>query len=101
MSKYTIAVPLGKGTTWENNELRYMLRSLDKYLQFDFDVVVFCSQKVDWLNCKQVIVSRTYPKESLDYFQGIRHYENYYDVFHKLQVAIQDEDVTEEFFFCL
>jgi hypothetical protein len=95
----TFAVPLGQGTHWENNELRYMLRSLQTHCQFDFDVIVYCTKKLDWLNCKQVEVPRTYPKEVREYFNGAEHYENYYDVINKLRTVIDDEDVGNEFVF--
>jgi len=95
----TFVIPLGAGSTWDNNELRYMLRSLEKHCQFDFDVIIYCTKQVDWLTCKQVVVERTYPQEVLDHFAGSRHYENYYDVIHKLRAAIEDEEVPEEFFF--
>jgi hypothetical protein len=99
MSKITFVVPLGQGTQWENNELRYMIRSLETHCQFDFDVMLFTTNKMDWLDCKQVLVERTYPKAVREYFNGKDHYENYYDVIHKLQAAIDHEDVSEDFVF--
>lgn len=99
MKNPTIAVPLGQGSKWENNELRYMLRSLEQHCQFDFDVVVFCTKKPKWLNAKVEIVERTYPEKIKKYFQGKAHYENYYDTIHKLQACINSDNVTDEFFY--
>lgn len=99
MKKATFVVPLGKGSGWENNELRYMIRSLEAHCQFDFDIVLFCTEKIEWLDCKQIIVDRTYPLKVKSHFAGKEHYECYYDVLNKLRVMIEHEDVPEEFFY--
>jgi hypothetical protein len=98
-NKATFVIPLGTGSNWENNELRYMVRSLEKYCQFDFDIVLFTTKKVDWIDCRQVIVKRTYPEKLFEFFAQKRHYENYYDVINKLRAVINDDDIPEEFFF--
>lgn len=98
-NKGTFIIPLGLGSTWENNELRYTLRSLEKYCQFDFDVVLYTTKKIDWLSCRQVIVKRTYPKELFEFFNYQKHYENYYDVINKLRTAMDDPLIPEEFVF--
>lgn len=99
MSKITFTVPLGQGTQWENNELRYMLRSLEAHCQFDFDVKLYTTRKVDWFNGEQQIVKRTYPEKVKNHFDGKLHYENYYDVIHKLQAILEDNSIPEEFMF--
>jgi len=98
MDKVTICVPLGNGSVWENNELRYMLRSLDANLKYTYDLILFTSRKVEWLNCKQKIIPRTYPKELLDFFKK-KHYENYYDVYHKIKAMANDDDVSDNFIY--
>lgn len=98
-NKITFVVPLGKGTAWENNELRYMLRSLDKHCKFDFDVVLYTTAKVEWFKGRQVIVPRVYPKQVLDHFAGKEHYENYYDVINKLRSILSDDLIKEDFVF--
>lgn len=99
MKNPTIVVPLGKGSKWENNELRYMLRSLEQHCQFDFEVVVFCTEKPKWLNAKVEIVERTYPEKVKKYYGQKLHYENYYDTIHKLQACIASDNVSDEFFY--
>lgn len=43
-----IVIPLGSGSTWFNNELRYALRSIDRYLQ-DAGTVYIIGEKPEWL----------------------------------------------------
>lgn len=43
-----IVYPLGKGSTWGNNELRYSLRSVEKHLK-GYGEVWIIGEKPDWL----------------------------------------------------
>ena len=99
MNKATFVIPLGTGSTWEDNEIRYMLRSLEQYCHFDFEVILYVTKKIDWLSCQQIVVKRKYPKQLLEFFNYQKHYENYYDVINKLRAIIDNDDIPEEFFF--
>lgn len=46
--------PLGSGSRWNNNEIRYSLRSLEKYIQVPFDVTIV-GLKPSWLTNVQHI----------------------------------------------
>lgn len=99
MKPISVVIPLGTGSTWDNNELRYMLRSLDCHLQFDYEPILFCSEKIPWLNCKQIVVKRYYPKKALEFYGGHHHYENYYDVINKIRTSISNDNVSDEFLY--
>ena len=77
-NKATFVIPLGAGSTWENNELRYMLRSLEKYCQFDYEVVLYATKKIEWVDCRQVTVKRTYPKELFEFFNYQKKCDEFY-----------------------
>lgn len=63
----------------DNQELRWMLRSLDKY-GYEGDPVLFTDKAPEWYNGQCVIVERCYPKSDMP----IKHYENFYDTLNKL-----------------
>ena len=65
----TFFLPLGDGSKWGNNELRYCLRSLEENWIPDFKVVIYGDPdcKPNWL--KNVVykeVERFYPEELID-----------------------------------
>jgi hypothetical protein len=88
-----IVIPLGKGSVWgEDNELRYFLRSLD-YNLLDFDVYIFGDHRPSWLtNVNYLQVDRWYPDVALNYYNGVKNYENYFDVLNKLRLATNELD---------
>lgn len=98
--KITIAIPLGTGSKWEdNNELRYMLRSLNENLSIDYEVKLFAREVPPWIDTSQVryeIVKRYYPEKARKHF-GKPHFENFYDVLNKLYLMAHDESVSEKF----
>jgi len=94
----TFFIPLGIGSNWENNELRYLLRSLEKNFQEDFKVVIYSDDKLDWIqNVDFSIVERQYPDHALNIHKGTRHYENYFSVLYKIYDFVNSDDCPEEF----
>ncbi|MCK5017016.1 MAG: hypothetical protein KAS32_08085 [Candidatus Peribacteraceae bacterium] len=93
---YSILIPLNKGSKWSENELRYTLRSIDKYFDFDYDITIYSDHKIDWLkNVNLTIVPRYYPDKPLRTFGGTKHYENYYDTLNKVKLASLSDDLNE------
>lgn len=87
-----------KGSFWKNSELRYCLRSLEKFYSGNIEIVIFGDKKPAWLqnvNFKQT--KRFYPPEILKRNDGIAEYENFFDVLNKLKLASEDKDVPENF----
>jgi hypothetical protein len=52
----TIFLPLGIGSTWQNNETRYLLRSLEQNFKEPFDVMRYRQDKPDWLDINYKII---------------------------------------------
>lgn len=103
MDKVSICIPIGKGSKWDDNELRIALRSFDRHIKFDFDVFLFYDPRnpIDWVqNVNKVEVKRTYPEKAYKHFGGVKRFENYFDVLHKLQAMVYDRDVSDLFVFC-
>jgi hypothetical protein len=95
-----VVIPIGTGSNWDNNELRYCLRSLDEYLG-DVDLVVLGEPGVDipWLsNCTYHELPRFYP-EGLEDEYGDRLYENYYCVLGKIRWFVNQDFCQDEFLY--
>ena len=61
-------MPLGIGSRWENNETRYLLRSLEKNFLGDFRFIVYGDPgaKPKWLiNIEYKELERFYPEKYL------------------------------------
>jgi len=43
-----VIIPLGKGSLWQDNELRYALRSIEKNLK-DYENIVIVGEKPEWV----------------------------------------------------
>lgn len=85
------------GSKWENNELRYTLRSLSSNLNFNYDITIYSDKPIDWLkNVRVEVVDRYYPKQALKKFNNIPHYENFYDTLNKLRVISNDVELCED-----
>lgn len=96
-----IVIPIGTGSNWENNELRYCLRSLQKNLKFDLEPIILGEQGVDitWLrNVLYVAVERFYP-DNLEEEYGAKFFENYYAVLHKLCWFCNQDICGDEFLY--
>jgi len=93
-----VVIPIGTGSNWDNNELRYCLRSLQN-LKFDVEVIIFGEPGVSipWLrNALYVDVTRFYP-ENLEDEYGVKMYENYYSVLGKLKWFCDQDICGDEF----
>jgi hypothetical protein len=85
----SIIIPLGHGSHWNNLELRYCLRSIEKYLTGYGDIFIV-GEKPDWV-CN--IIHIPCP----DY--GDKTYDKERNIYTKIMTAIADERVTEDFLF--
>lgn len=93
----SVMIPLGSGSRWNDNELRYTLRSIDTNFDFEYNVTIYSDHKIDWLqNVTLTEVPRYYPEHAKKYFGGILHYENYYDTLNKLKKASLSDDLEED-----
>jgi len=87
----SIVIPIATGSTasrWNNTELRYALRSVERYLK-GYGEVFIVGQAPTWLHNVTVIPAtdhdRTYYKER--------------NIFNKIMLACQDDRVTADFLF--
>lgn len=71
-------IPLGGGTKWDNNELRYALRSLDENIKFEWRPIVvgMAEHRPEWYIGIYVVVDR--PVTNVKF-------ENYRDTLNKLR----------------
>lgn len=87
-----------KNPRWEHNELRYCLRSIAKNFDFDYDITIFTDGDIPWV--KNVTVNRIdryYPPGIAErFYNGTKHYENFFDVLNKLKLASESNDLQEE-----
>lgn len=87
--KTSIIIPLGTGSRWNNLELRYCLRSIEKHL-IGYDDVFIVGDHPDWL--RNVIHIPCYD-------QGDKTYDKERNIYTKIMAAIADERVTDDFLF--
>jgi hypothetical protein len=101
--KITLLIPFQhNGSTWDNNELRYMLRSLeDRGVDFEYDIKLYADKAPDWLkNVNVDIVDRYYPEFVFNSYGRIKkYYENFFDTLNKLKRASNDDEVSEDFIY--
>lgn len=86
----SIVIPLGTGSRWDNTELRYCLRSVEKHLTGYGDIFII-GEKPGWL--KNVI--------HIPFDEGFapKSYEKERNIFNKIMAACHDERVTGRFLF--
>lgn len=99
----TITIPLGMGSKWEDNELKYFLRSIDRRFHIPCEVKIYAQQIpsfIDKSKIKYQIVDGYYPQKALRHHNGTKHYENFFDTMNKLRLMSEDEDVSEHFLYC-
>lgn len=73
--------PVGGISAWDDNELRYMLRSLDTNCKVPFKVTVLSDHKISWLKGVDFRLTERQPS---------RPYENFYDTLSKLEHYIKE-----------
>lgn len=87
-----IVIPIGIGSNWDNNELRYCLRSINEYLG-DVDLVVLGEPGVSipWLtNCTYHELPRFYP-EGLKEEYGDFVFGNFFTVLDKIRWFVEQD----------
>jgi hypothetical protein len=103
----SVAIPLAGKSQWgDNEELKHCLRSLEKNLKLSFHVKLFAKYLPKWLNTQTVqyeIIPRWYPDSARKFHKvdkgGAKHYENYFDVLHKIDLMSQDESLSDPFLY--
>ena len=93
-----IVIPLIT-SPWQDNELRYHLRSLQKNLRADFDVTVLSDQKLpDWAtNINLINIERFYPQGLEEKYGGYKLFENFFDTVSKLYNYCKSPECPDEF----
>lgn len=85
----SIVIPLGVGSRWNNTELRYALRSVEKHL-IGYGEVFIVGEKPDWLRNVVHIPCRDY---------GDKTYDKERNIDCKIIAACADDRVTDNFLF--
>ena len=81
-----IVIPLGTGTKWQNNELRYCLRGIEMYCK-DADNIVIVGEKPEWITNILHIPAKDAHSPTLS-------------IWNKVLLAAKCHEVSEDFFFC-
>jgi hypothetical protein len=86
----SIMIPLGIGSHWDNTELRYCLRSVEKHLTGYGDVFII-GAKPEWLrNVIHIPFDEGFSPQS---------YEKDRNIYNKIMAAIADNRVSDDFLF--
>lgn len=85
----SIVIPLGTGSRWNDTELRYCLRSIEKHLTGYGDIFII-GEKPDWL---RNVVHVPFAD------QGDKTYDKELNIYSKIMAAIADDRVTDDFLF--
>ena len=83
-----ILIPLGTGSDWQNNELRYCLRSIEQNLKGSYEIEIY-GDAPEWItNVTVVKTERYYPEwlkeENAKNKIGLD-YENFFDTLNKVK----------------
>lgn len=81
-----VVIPLGTGSTWDNNELRYCLRSIEKYLK-NYNNIYIVGEKPDFINWNNGIFH-------IPFIEGYHASKNIID---KLIVACSEDKISNDF----
>lgn len=85
-----ILIPLGTGSNWDNNELRYCLRSLNENLKGDYEIHIYGNVVPEWLTNVMVHpAERYYPEWLKKKNNGKLDYENFFDTLNKVKSFAQ------------
>lgn len=101
-NKITFFCPLGEGSKWDNNELKYALRSLEKNWVNPFNVVIYGDPgcRPGWLTgVTYRDIDRYYPDGLEDKYKGSKRYENFFCVLNKVKQFVNSSDCPEEFMY--
>jgi hypothetical protein len=95
-----ILIPLGTGSEWKNNELKYCLRSLNQNLKGEYEIHVYGKEVPDWLTNVNIYpnIERYYPQWLAEVNNGKLNYENFFDTLNKVKVYASENDGT--FLYC-
>jgi hypothetical protein len=85
----SIVIPLGYGSRWNNLELRYCLRSIEKYL-IGYGDVFIVGEKPGWVKNVEHIPCPDY---------GTQTYDKERNIFNKVIAACVDKRVSDDFLF--
>jgi hypothetical protein len=85
----SIVIPLGTGSRWNDTELRYCLRSVEKHLTGYGDIFII-GEKPDWVRNVIHIPCAGY---------GDKTYDKERNIYTKVMAAIADKRVTDDFLF--
>lgn len=88
MQKTSIVIPLGKGSKWKNNELRYALRSFERHLS-NVGEVFIVGELPDWITNVVHIPA----KDNTEIAFKER------NIYNKIVIACGCTDITDDFFF--
>lgn len=83
-----ILIPLGKGSVWQDNELRFCLRSIEKFLS-GYDNIFIIGQKPEWLT-GVIHIPHTDLQQSR--FRD-------YNIYLKVIAGCHDERLSDDFLF--
>lgn len=86
----SIVIPLGRGSRWNDTELRYCLRSVEKHLT-GYGEVIIIGEKPSWL--------RNVVHIPFDEGPAPQSHEKERNIFNKIMVACNDGWVTNRFLF--
>lgn len=84
------------GSPWENNEIRYALRSFDKNMKFKFKVTIVGRKTPEWLpNVGEITMERYFPDNKISY----KAYEMFFDTLNKLDYISRQDSISEKFIY--
>lgn len=89
-NKIDILIPLGTGSKWDNNELRYALRSIEENVLDEIGNVYIVGDKPDWI--KNII---HIPCEDTHTIGKLRNQ----NILNKILYGIENSDITNDFIF--
>lgn len=85
---HSVVIPLGRGSRWNDTELRFCLRSIEKHLS-NYGDIFLIGEKPDWV---QNIIHIPIEESGLNYHKEM-------NIFNKIMAALYDPRVTDEFYF--
>jgi hypothetical protein len=94
-----IVIPIGTGSNWDNNELRYCLRAIENKANFDVSVTIIGESGVNipWLRDVRYATIKRYYREDLLEEYGDRFYESFFCVLDKIRWFVQQDFCEDEF----